>query len=191
MAGKPADGSESPGKGAKIMGLLVRLCYGLGLAGITTLLLAGIDLHMLDLRHALAPAALPALVLFVVCTALGGVAGMMSAGKSAGQAETANEVLAARLEGRMKTVEDRFSAYLGAEADAVKKERDDLAGQLDAIHRAEEERRKAEEQSRLEEFETLKQQNLELQEQLRLTGLAMANAVSESRATATAGEDAA
>ena len=174
MAAKNDKDAATPGKSAGIMGLLVKVCYGLGLISVTALFLAAVDFHVFNMTHSLGSLALGAFVVFILCAILGGVAVMLNGGKEVQHLQAANEALADKLETRMQVVEDKFSSHLGAETDALKKQRDDLAAELEQIRQAEEEKRQAEEQRRLEEFEELKQQNQLLQEHLRKAGQAMA-----------------
>jgi hypothetical protein len=182
MAGKAKQNDATPGKASGIMGLLVKACYGLGLVCVIVLFLAGVDFHVVNLTHSLGIPALGAFALFVLCAALGGIAAMLSGGKETGQLQADTDALAAMLEARMQAVVDKFSAHFGAETEAIKKERDELATELEQIRQAEEEKRLAEEQRRLEEFEELKQQNLLLQEHLRKAGQALAATMAGTRA---------
>ena len=174
MAGKTQKDDAAPGNGSGLMGLVVKACYGLGLICLTVLFLAAVDFHAFDLTHSLGIPALAALALLLVCTTLGGIAAMLANGHAAARNRAENEALAERLEARMRTVESEFSAHLGAETQAIKKHRDELAAELEQLHQAEEDRRQAEEQRRLEDYEQLKRQNLLLQEHLRKAGQAMA-----------------
>lgn len=162
-------GEGKAGKGAGLFGLVVKICFGLGLVAVAVLFVAAIDFGVMDLRHALAMPALAALVVLVLCGSIGGFASMKNGGGL--EAQVLGDAAAVRDEvmARMAAVESKFSGYLGEEADRIKKENGEMRAELDKIKQDEEDRLRL-------EFEELKQRNLELQVQLRAASMAQAEA---------------
>ena len=189
MAGKAgADADAKAGIGARIMGLLVPVCFVLSLVSLTALFVAAIDFGFMNLTMMVSKFAIVALGLLIVTMSLGEFASMKRAASERNAAHGQNVALQDRLEAKMKAVEEKFNGYLGEQFNELKSANEAMKGQLEQIASDEEEKQKLEDEKLKEEYERLKQHNLELQEQLQQTSITLSQSLN-SPGTETAAEN--
>lgn len=146
--------------GVGIMGLLRVVGFALTLVAVVLLVGGMHDLLVVDLTPFLAPAILPALVMILAGASLMLVGGNKIAAVDRQAAEDRATAVRAEVEERLAAVEARIDAFIAEEHKRLKAENDQYRKEVE-LHRAAEAKKVA------EELHALREQNFDLQDQIK------------------------